>query len=212
MKKVLCAVLAAVLACVVAGCAKKETSVPDSSDISQSVPEKSTDHLSSISVSDNSTVSNNLSNDVISPSFEIELNGQSICLPCKVKDINGIKIDTEYSFGSYQRDDGKYMSFAFYYYNDIRAGQIYLEGDCTGKTDLAEEKVIGLSLKTDSIPMSYMGLTSDSNMSDIVGIFGEPDLGGDTCFTYYIEPEGSVLIDLNPKGKVSEIWLYTDLH
>lgn len=208
MKKALCFGLAAVLAFLFCGCAKEESSVPTS--VVQSTTQNVSESGSSLSssISENSAISDNMSKDVISPSFEIEFNGQSICLPCKVKKINGIKIDTEYSFGSYQRDDGKYMSFAYYYYNNKRAGQIYLEGDCTRRSpDLDEENVIGLSVADSSVPMSYFGLTFGSDEKDITDMFGESDYGK----TYYIEPEGSVIFFLNSKNKVKEIQLFVDI-
>lgn len=145
------------------------------------------------------------------PTFEIEFIGQSVCLPCKVKDINGIVIDTEHSFGSYERDDGKYMSFAFYYYGDKRAGQIYLEGDCTGTSNLGEENVIGLSVADSSVPMSYTGLTFGSSEKDITDMFGEQDYGKDTVLTYYIEPEGSVSFFLDTGHNVEEFLLFVDI-
>lgn len=191
IKKPLSALLAAVMLCGLTGCGKNENSVPESL---------------SDSTSDISSVSGNSSENVQSPTFDIEMDGQHISLPCKVKEINNITVDRQYSFSAFVLENGREISSAFFYYNGKRAGQIYLEGDCTKSNELDEENVIGLSL--DSVPMSYMGLTNDSGRSDIVGILGEPDRGENTTLVYYIEPEGSVSFDLNPKDKVDEIWLY----
>lgn len=103
------------------------------------------------------------------------------------------------------------MSCAYYYYNDKRAGQIYLEGDCTGKNDLGEENVIGLTVADSSVPTAYMGLTFGSDKKAVTDMLGEHDFGKDYVLTYYIEPEGSVIFFFDDESKVEEIQLNLDI-
>ena len=209
MKKVLCAVLAAALACGLCGCNKDEgarsnapisepnvTGYENVSQIGEQSAENSTEN------------SDETSAVVIKP--EIEMDGQLITLPCKVKDIKGITIDREYSFGVVPTTDNyDEYSTAFIYYNGVQAGSIMLEGDCSQKPVLDEETVIGISLK-DEFPISYCGLTSKSNRNDIMKLFGEPDIGFDKGLIYFIDgnEENNISFYNNSTDKISEIGIF----
>lgn len=209
MKKVLCAVLAATLACGLCGCNKDEgarSNVP--------ISEPSVTGDENISQSGEQSAENSTENSVATSAVvlkpEIEMDGQLTTLPCKVKDIKGITIDREYSFAVVPASENvDEYSTAFFYYNGIRAGGIILEGDCSEKTVLDEETVKGIYLY-DDIPISYFGLTAESNRNDIIKAFGEPDLGSQTGLHYFIDgnPANSIVIYLNSKDKIVEIGIY----
>lgn len=209
MKKVLCTVLAAALACGLCGCNKDEgesSNVPISE---PNVTENENVSQSGEQSAENSTEkSDETSAVVIKP--EIEMDGQLITLPCKVKDIKGITIDREYSFGVVPASENVGVrSTAFFYYYGVRAGGIILEGDCSEKTVLDEETVVGLYLY-DRIPISYLGLTVESDRDDIIKVLGKPDKASDAALRYDIDgnPGDYIIIDLNSHGKIVEIGIY----
>ena len=219
-KKAAALLTAIVLLCGLAGCSKKETgsSAPDSVSSPKQSSEISSDNgVSSVPqiTVESSVVSTESagSSDIQSPvkvKPEIEMDGQLISLPCKVKDIKGITIDREYSFvvvpASENVDE---YSTAFFYYNEIRAGGIRLEGDCSEKTDLGEETVTGIDLNRD-ISFSYYGLTFDSNKEDIIDVLGEPNKNFDNYLSYYIDkdPANHVAFSLDSKGKIHDVSIY----
>ena len=142
---------------------------------------------------------------------QIEMDGQLITIPCKVKDIKNITIDREYSFAVVPASENvDEYSGAFFYYNGIRAGIIRLEGDCSQKTVLDEETVVGFDLYAD-IPFSYYGVTPESNRDDIIKVLGEPDEGYDTLLKYYIDgnPADQIHFDLNySDSTVHAVYIY----
>ena len=200
-RKIIALLLGTAMLCAVTACDKNEGSVSntDSSNNSESTTGSTEDSLSTPSAPDSSseestgsTSEPSESNTIQSVKAEIEVDGQLISLPCKVKDINNIKIDQEYSFVVAAQDDGSYVSSAILYYNNIRVGGIFLEGDCSGVSDLSEEKVIGLIINDKSVPISYMGLTYNSDKDDVIAKLGEPDSGENSYMCYYYGEKGSV--------------------
>ena len=219
-KKAAALLTAIVLLCGLAGCGKKETgsSAPDSvSGVIQSSGASSDNGVSSVPqiTVESSVVSTESagSSDIQSPvkvKPEIEMDGQLISLPCKVKDIKGITIDREYSFAVIPAsEDVDERSGAFFYYNHIRIGMIELDGDCSEKPDLDEETVIRISI-SDDISFSYSGLTSDSTTEDIIAVLGEPSVNSDYYLWYSLDGTDLNHVDfrLNSKGKIDEVSIY----
>lgn len=230
--KPLSALLAAAMLCGLAGCARDEgtSSEPESSEASQSVStvvsqdnsesnsqntSQNTSQSTSSSVpgniSDNSAASSQPSESTQYEIDNIEMDEQPISLPCKVKDIKNITIERGRFFSVKQRDNGEYMSSSYFDYNGVRAGQIYLEGKCSQKPDLSEEKVIGLVAGNSSVPVSYMGLTYNSDKTEIIRVLGEPEKDDDQYMYYLIEPEGSVTFSLNSENKVTDIAIFLNI-
>lgn len=221
MKRKIIALLAgAALLCGITGCENTEgnISAPESSTNSDtsSVEESSTAEPDSSTENSTDNSSEPSENMIQSVKPEIEIDGQLISLPCKVKDIENITIDQEYSFAAMSLDDGSYMSGGFYSYNDVRrVGGIYLEGDCTEISDLSEETVIGINVEPDdyfgSVSFSYLGLTRDSDKDDIIAMFGEPDAGLNTYMCYYLGEKGSVSFSLNSSNRIRKIEIFLNI-
>lgn len=193
--------LAAVLLCGMAGCSKNGTSAPESSADSAIGGEVSTVSGESSEVSGDSDSAK------IKP--EITLDGQLITLPCNVKDVDGITIDREYSFvvvpASENVDE---YSTAYFYYNNVRAGQVLLDGNCSDMSDLGDATLIGIRLNDDRIPMSYMGLTYNSNRDNIISVLGNPGRSGDIAMNYDLGTDGSVLIGLGSKDTITSVAIF----
>ena len=199
-KKVIAILAAGALLCGLAGCDKKDTgsSAPNNvQSVPQSVPENKSEAAQSTGTSSDNSVSSAPQRTVeIKP--EITMDGKLISLPCKVKDIKGITLDTEVSFiGVPATADGVEYSQVTFYLNDAR-GTIRLAGDCSEKTDLGEETVIGIELR-EGIPFSYSDVTSDSTMDDVLSVLGEPDRSSDQnksyFLRYYIDGDPSNYVD-----------------
>lgn len=208
MKKVLCAFLAAVSACVFCGCGNGSGSVPIGE---QSSAEYGDVPQGGVQSEESSTESSREESVGIKP--EIEMDGQKIALPCKVEDINGITIDREYSFVVVPAEGNvDEYSTAYFYYNDKRAGLIRLDGDCSEKADLGKETVVGIDI-FDDVPVSCFGLTFESTGEDIIDLLGEPDKGGSTIMSYYIDGNSAdhIDFDLNSSGKIKAVRIYLGL-
>lgn len=217
-RRIIALIAGAALLCGIAGCENTEgnVSAPESSTNSENstsnVEQSSTaEPDSSTEDSTNNSSEPEESNTIQSVKAEIEMDGQLISLPCKVKDIKNITIDQEYSFAVVSQDDGSYMSSAYFFYNNIRAGGIFLEGDCSEISDLSEENVIGFTLNEDIVPMSYLGLTYNSNRDDIIAMFGEPDAGQNTYMCYYFGEKGSVSFSLNSSNRIRKIDIFLNI-
>lgn len=190
-KKVIAMLAAGALLCGLAGCDKKDSgsSAPNNvQSVPQSVPESKPEAAQSSATgtgtgSDNSVSSAPQRTVEIKP--EITIDGQLISLPCKVKNIEGITLDTEGSPTVTQAtEDAVEYSEVKLNYNDIR-GSIRLAGDCSEKTDLDEETVIGIELR-EGIPFSYLDVTSDSTMDEVIAALGEPDRSSDQNKSYFL--------------------------
>lgn len=198
-KKVIALLAAGALLCGLAGCDKKDTgsSAPNSvQSTPQSVPESKPAAQSTGTSSDNSVSSKPQRTVELKP--EIEMDGQLISLPCKVSDIEGINIDSERSLTAIP-EMGNEVGYtdAAYYYNDSNVN-IRLAGDCSDKTDLNEETVIGIVVHSD-ITFNYSGLTPDSTIDDVVAAFGEADEVKDAAnyLRYYIDNDPSNCVDFS---------------
>lgn len=198
-KRIFALLAAAVLLCGLAGCGKKDTGSSAPNRVS-SVPEKESEPAQSSATgtgtsSDNSVSSVPQRTAEIIP--EIKMDGRLISLPCKVKDIDGITIDTEepLTVTPATENEAEY-STAKLYCNDVR-GSIRLAGDCSEKTDLNEETVIGIELR-EGIPFSYSDVTYDSTMDDVIAALGEPDRSSDQNKSYFLR----YYIDGNPSNYV----------
>ncbi len=198
LKKAAALLLVGAMLCGLAGCDLNGTdsSVPINS---SSVSESNFDHESA---------SDEQNTNLIKP--EIVMDGQLIALPCKVKDIAGITIDREYSFVVVPASENvDTYSMAYFYYNDLRAGLIRLAGDCSERSDLGDETVVGIDL-FDEIPGACLGLTFQSKREDIIDMLGDPDSGGNTVMIYYIggNPADHIDFDLNSNGKIRAVRIY----
>lgn len=186
-KKVIAILAAGALLCGLAGCDKKDTgsSAPNSvQSVPQSVPESKPEAAQSSGTSSDNSVSSAPQRTVeIKP--EITMDGQLISLPCKVNDIAGITLDTEDPLAvTPSTADAVEYSQVTFYLNDAR-GTIRLAGDCSEKTDLGEETVIGIELR-EGIPFSYLDVTSDSTMDEVIAALGEPDRSSDQNKSYFL--------------------------
>lgn len=211
---------AAVLLCGLTGCSKSETdsSAPDSAaSVPQSTSVTETKDSQSSEVNSDNSGSSDAQNEqnatpLIKPEIkpEIVMDGQLITIPCKVKDIEGIMIDREYSFAVVPASENvEEYSTSYFYYNGIRAGGIRLAGDCSKKADLSEETVVGIDL-FDEIPISCLGLTLQSNREDIIGILGNPDINSDYLLIYYIDgdPANHIDFSLKSNGKIDAVRIF----
>ena len=197
-KKVIAMLAAGVLLCGLAGCDKKDTgnSVPNNvQSTPQSVPESKPEAAQSTGTSSDNGVSSapQRTGEIKS---EITMDGQLISLPCKVKDIEGITIDREDMTVTPATENEAEYSTAKLQYNDVR-GTIRLAGDCSEKTDLDDETVIGIELR-EGIPFSYSNITSDSTMDDVLAALGEADRSSDQTQSYFLR----YYIDGNPSNYV----------
>lgn len=211
--------LAAILLCGMTGCSKNEVHIsePESSLSGlQSIPNESSalDDASSEEIN-SSASSAEFNSDVLSEQNrgkinpEIMMDGHLITLPCNVEDIQGITIDREYSFAVVPAENGiDEYSTAFFYYNNVRAGLVFLEGDCSEMSDLGNAKLIGIRLNDDRVPMSYSGLTYDSGKDDIIRTLGNPDRSGDIAMNYNLGVKGSVLIGLGTEDKITSVAIF----
>lgn len=173
----------------------------------------STDSSTTSSTATDSTTestSDTITDDILP--IDVEISGQPFSLPCRFDDIEKISIDSGIlSFGAFNRDDGKRSSKADFFYDDIPAGQIYLEGDCTVKENIGDARVIGLVTGDSRVPVTYMGVTFGSGREDVANALGSPVEEDDTYMYYYIDPKGSVTFTLNDEKKVSGIAIFMDI-
>ena len=194
-KKVIAILAAGALLCGLTGCDKKDSgsSAPNNvQSVPQSVPESKPEAVQSSATGTGTSAGTSSDNSVSSAPQrtveikpEITMDGKLISLPCKVKDIEGITLDTEVSFtGVPATADGVEYSQVTFYRNDAR-GTIRLAGDCSEKTDLGEETVIGIELR-EGIPFSYLDVTSDSTMDEVIAALGEPDRSSDQNKSYFL--------------------------
>lgn len=134
--------------------------------------------------------------------IDVKISDQSFSLPCRLGDIANISVDRSVlTFGSFNRNDGKRSSKGDFFYDDIPAGQIYLEGDCTAKENIDGARVIGLVTGDSQVPVTYMGVTFGSGREDIVNALGDPIEEDNTYMYYYIEPKGSVTFTLDSEKR-----------
>ena len=208
-----------ILLCGFTGCDSKERSnTASDSAVSGwlSTPVTESNDLQSSEVNSGNTGSSDVQNAQSVTCFikpEIVMDGQLITLPCKVEDIVGITIDREYSFvvvpASENVDE---YSTAYFYYNGKRAGLIRLDGDCSEKADLGKETVVGIDFY-DNMPVSCFGLTFQSKREDIIDMLGNPDNGGNTVMSFYIDgnPANHIDFDLNSNGKMRAVRIYLGL-
>lgn len=198
-KKVIAILAAGALLCGLTGCDKKDTgsSAPNSvQSTPQSVPESKPAAAQSTGTSSDNSVSSAPQRTVeIKP--EITMDGQLISLPCKVKDIEGITIDREDMTVTPATENEAEYSTAKLQYNNVR-GTIRLAGDCSEKTELDDETVIGIELR-EGIPFSYLDVTSGSTMDDVLAALGEADRSSDQTqsyfLRYYIDGNSSNYVD-----------------
>lgn len=210
MRKFFCVVLAVALACGLCGCEEKDAA---QTSLRESIPGSGSDNSQSTpsSVHESSVDSEAVSETVSLPKCEIELAGKTISLPCKVKDLpEEITLDTEHPLVSHTLENGTVYDEYFIKYNDMRLdglSMIYLEGDCSGLSDISEESVIGLNIDNSEIPMSYMGLTIGSDESEVKEKLGEYDKNVEIGSYYYIGSEGSVIFMYDSERKIRRIWV-----
>ena len=149
MKKVLCAVLAAALACGLCGCNKEEGSV-------QTV------------VSDSSVEAAN-------PKTTIKIYDETLTLPCKYKDLKHITIDRQRRVDV---DTENGVGYGYANYDDKCFGLICIDnyddsGD-NGENYVVEIEVDSHDMDSDSA-IEYMGLSFASSVQDVKNVFGEPE-------------------------------------
>lgn len=195
-KKTIAILAASTLLCGLAGCGNKETGSSAPNNV-QSVPQSSAANTatSTGASSENSVSSTPQRTKEIKS--EIEMDGKLISLPCKVKDIGGITIDGESLTVTPAGEDTVGYSNATYNYNDTH-GNIRLAGDCSDKTDLSEETVIGIVVHSDA-SFNYSGLTPGATIDDVVGVFGAADEVKDepSYLRYYIDGDPSNCVDFS---------------
>lgn len=199
--------------CGMTGCVKagEENSVSDSSAVPESAVLSAPESTAS-SVSEDYDTSEDTSETGIKLNYEIELADHQITLPCKVKELQDFMINISGSLGSLKLDNGGRADQFYIIYNGERVGRIALEGNCEGKSDLSDEKVVGIVITNEKgeIPVSYKGFTIGSDEQDILSALGDIDRElGNSMSYYFIEPEGSVIFRYNKERKVYEIWLRT---
>ena len=218
-KRAIALLITATLLCGFSGCDSNETgSISSDSAVSElrSTPvaeSKDSQSSEANSVNTGSSDAQNGQNDTHLIRSEIIMDGQLIVLPCKVKDIAGITIDRKYSFVIVPAsEDVDTYSTAYFYYNNLRAGLIRLAGDCSERSDLGEETVVGVDL-FDDIPGSCLGLTFQSKREDVIDMLGDPDSDGGTIMTYYINGNQAdhIDFDLNSTGKIKAMRIYLGL-
>ena len=197
-KKVIAILAAGALLCGLAGCDKKDTgsSAPNNvQSTPQSVPESKPAAQSTGTSSDNSVSSAPQRTVEIKP--EITMDGTLISLPCKVSDIDGLTLDIESISVTPAAEDTVEYSTVNLHYNDVR-GSIRLAGDCSEKTELDDETVIGIELR-EGIPFSYSDVTSEGTLDDVLAVLGEPDRSSDQnksyFLRYYIDGDPSNYVD-----------------
>lgn len=210
MKKVLCAVLTAALACGLCGCGKSEknNSLSESSTVPEntvlSVPQGYDISVTSSEANvDNIELSNELS-------YEIELAGHNITFPCTMKELENIEIGLGTRLTPIKLDNGGSADHFCMTYNGENVG--YIDIEINDITELSERTVVGIRIinKDGEIPVSYRGFTIGSDEQDILNELGEPDknLFGSVS-SYFIASEGGIMFRYNDERKVYEIWLRT---
>ena len=105
---------------------------------------------------------------------ELTINGQVIRFPCKLSEIQGIKTEVRLT-GYMISGDNSCLGFSL---NGVHIdGSLYIDGDIAGRTDLLDDMVVGIAVKSHDPAvrsLEFAGITADSTLGEVLAVFGKP--------------------------------------
>lgn len=118
---------------------------------------------------------------------ELTINGQVIRFPCKLSEIPGIKTEVRLT-GYMIAGDNSCLGFSL---NGVHIdGSLYIAGDIAGRTDLLDDKVVGIAVKSHDPAvraLEFAGVTADYTLGEVLTAFGKPVGNSNGVLTYYFD-------------------------
>ena len=193
-KHIISAILTLAMLISITGCSSDtSTSVSDTAQTTASTSHSETPETTTQSTPTSIFSDSDEPDEHITLKKEIEIEGQTISLPCTAGEISNLYIDENTIYPQKIENKDYYASSAYFFYGDCRIGFITLFDDCSESKNLNNETVIGLEILSSEIMFSdiddvnYMNLSFESTREDIVDAFGEPDEFNDIYLYYYFD-------------------------